>query len=62
MCNVLNLFKIICAKNHMRAICDENIQNSFANLALRNKIFVSIFWFMYKSADTDKDQWTHEPI
>lgn len=46
----------------MRAICDENIQNSFANLALRNKIFVSIFWFMYKSADTDKDQWTHKPI
>jgi len=27
MCNVLNLFKIICAKHHMRAICDENIQN-----------------------------------
>ncbi len=27
MCNVLNLFKKICAKHHMRAICDENIQN-----------------------------------
>jgi uncharacterized protein YycO len=27
MCNVLNLLKIICAKQHMRVICDKNIQN-----------------------------------